>query len=157
MVNKSNMGNTCTKKGSRKAVVCSTIIFVAYLIAIMFLCLAKFSNSGIELDLSGYFLGIRLDRIIHFTMFLPFPFICWLFLKYHVWINQNKTLRYTAIILLGILFAAIAECSQGLFTTYRDSDPFDFCANITGIFTGSIIMFFTESLVSRLFDKVFKI
>lgn len=151
------MENICTNNRGRKAVVCSTIIFVAYMAIIMFLCLAKFSSNGIGFNLSDYFLGIHLDRIAHFTMFLPFPFICWLFLKYHVLINKNKTLRYTAILLLGILFAAIAECSQGLFTTYRDSDPFDFCANITGIVTGCVILFFAESLVCRVLDKVFKI
>lgn len=143
------------KIGSRKAVICSTIIFIVYMTTVMFLCLARFSGKGIDINLSDYFLGIRLDRIIHFSMFFPFSFICWLFLKYNTRLQQHKVFRYIAIILTGMAFAAIAESSQELFTTYRDSDPLDFCANITGILIGCIILFLAEKQIDRIFCRLF--
>ena len=143
------------KIDSRKAIICSTIIFIAYMATVMFLCLARFSGGGIDINLSDYFLGIRLDRIVHFSMFFPFPFICWLFLKYNTKLQQRKIFLYVAIILTGVAFAAIAESSQELFTTYRDSDPLDFCANITGIITGSVILFLAEKQLHKIFHKLF--
>ncbi len=152
------MEESYKKIDSRKAIICSTIIFIVYMTAVMFLCLARFSGSGIDINLDDYFLGIRLDRIVHFSMFFPFPFICWLFFKYSsTRLQQNKKFRYAAIILAGVVFAAIAESSQELFTTYRDSDPFDFCANITGILTGCIILFLAEKQLHKIFHKLFKI
>ena len=151
------MEKNYTKIDSRKAIICSTIFFITYMAAVMFLCLARFSGSGIDINLNDYFLGIRLDRIIHFSMFFPFPFICWLFLKYNTRLQQRKAFRYAIIIFAGIVFAAIAESSQELFTTYRDSDPLDFCANITGIITGCILLLLTEKLLSRIFDRLFRI
>ncbi len=142
---------------NQRAIFYTALLFVAYMSVVMLLCLASFSNSKIDINLNDYFLGIRLDRLIHFSMFLPFPFICWLFIKHGTRLVPRKSFRHVAIIAAGIVFAAIAESSQELFTTYRDSDPLDFCANITGIFTGSVILLLLEKQLDKILYRLFRI
>ena len=151
------MDKNYTKIDNQRTLFYTALLFVAYMAVVMTLCLASFSNNKIDINLNDYFLGIRLDRIVHFSMFLPFPFICWLFIKHGTRLMLRKSFRYVAIIVAGILFAAIAESSQELFTTYRDSDPVDFCANITGIFTGSVVLLLFEKQLDKILYRLFRI
>lgn len=115
------------------------MLLTIYIAMVFFFCLYNFSG-GTGLNLNRYFLGIRLDRVAHFIMFLPYPFFCWGFIK----LSRGKTIfaRHTIITVLvsGILIATVAELSQELLTTYRDSDPWDLVANISAIVTGMIVI-----------------
>ncbi|MEG1485286.1 MAG: VanZ family protein [Bacteroidales bacterium] len=131
-----------------------TALFLLYLLTVLFFCLYNFTNNNI--NLAEYFFGIRLDRVFHFLMFLPYPFVCWLFFNYNKYIKIFKEYTFAAIILSGILFASMAEASQELLTTYRDSDPYDLAANITGILIGSLLVYILKGLLSKIFDFIFR-
>lgn len=114
-------------------------LLIIYIAIVFFCCLYNFS-SGTGLDLDQHFLGIRMDRVAHFLMFLPYSFLCWGFIKF----SHSRTFfaRYitTTVIVSGVIIAIIAELSQELLTTYRDSDPWDLVANISAIIVGIIII-----------------
>lgn len=107
-----------------------TIIYVA---AVLFLCLYDFSDTGIKLP--SHFMGIGVDKYIHFAMFLPFPFLmtgCTGNIK-------NKNLRSLIIFTAGLSFAAITEAGQYLFTELRSCDVLDFVADALAIVVGTLL------------------
>ncbi|MBR5855872.1 MAG: hypothetical protein IKY70_01205 [Bacteroidales bacterium] len=126
-----------------------TALMIIYIAMVLFCCLYNFSSTP-NIDIGKYFLGIRADRYIHFTMFLPYPFVMWLFLTYSKYFNSRNNSNssiirtkyiFPAILISGLFFATLAEASQELLTQYRDTDPFDFVANITGISVGTLIIY----------------
>ena len=50
----------------------SRILLILYVIAVGILCFSRF-NTGI--DLSSTWFGIPKDKVVHFTMFLPYPIL----------------------------------------------------------------------------------
>ncbi|MEG0517428.1 MAG: hypothetical protein RR555_00985 [Bacteroidales bacterium] len=125
-----------------------TVLFVLYIATVFFFCLYNFSDTN--LDLAEYFLGIRMDRLFHFLMFFPYPFVCWLFFNYNKHIKIYKEYTFAAIILSGIVLAAFAEASQELFTSYRDSDPYDLGANLSGIMVGCLIAYILRKPLKKI-------
>ena len=83
----------------KKTYVTVTILFLTYIALVFFCCLYSFSNT--ELDISKYFLGIRLDRYVHFTMFFPYPFSAWLFIHYNEFTKRLCNHQFIIIILLS--------------------------------------------------------
>lgn len=124
---------------------------VVYVSAVLFFCLYQFTNTGI--DLSKYFLGIRMDRIAHFTMFLPYSIVCWILLTYNTRIREGF-IKYIIIIITGISFAALAEYSQSFFTSYRMTDDKDFIANIIGILAGCALAFSFKRLTKAVCNYI---
>ena len=140
-------GKTGTNvKGKRSYRLISSVIFFLYIGAVMFLCLANLSPEDLKIDPAKYFLGIRLDRIIHFLMFLPFTFVCWFYLRYHIKVKLSNAKVLLLLIFLGILFAIAAETSQSIFTTYREFDPLDMVANFAGVISGLFIVFVSRQI-----------
>ena len=84
-----------------------------------FFALYTFKDTGI--DLSLYFFGIRADRIAHFIMFLPYPFLAWHAIE--GWFKKVFG-RYdiAMLVLSGIMLALVAETLQNL-NPNRDFDP----------------------------------
>lgn len=130
-----------------------SILMICYISLVFFCCLHKFGGSD-SIDLGKYFLGIRLDRYIHFTMFFPYPFVAWIFINYTKRQELLKRYTYSLIIISGLVFASAAEASQEVFTTFRDTDPFDLTANITGIFTATLIVYLLRKPIKALCDKI---
>ena len=116
------------------------ILFLLYLIAVCFLCFGKFSGSS---DLPSYLLGIPLDKIVHFFMFLPFPILAFFaFDKYTE--SVGKSLLFAALTCLaGCLLAAGTELVQSRLS-YRSGDPNDFLSDFIAILLGSILIFFLD-------------
>jgi len=128
-----------------------TALMLIYVALVFFCCLHNFS-SGPDLDLGKYFLGIRLDRYIHFTMFFPYPFVAWLFLNYSRMANTFSKYAYPTILISGLFFATLAEASQEMLTLYRDTDPFDFVANLTGISVGTLLVCVFNRPIKKISD-----
>ena len=121
------------------------ILFVIYLGLVFFFCLYSFKDTGV--DLSTYFFGIRADRIAHFIMFFPYPFSAWLAVKEELRERFGK-LSHLILLLSGILLAFTAETLQ-LLNPSRDFDPIDLVANISGLATASLIIFFLEKSIDN--------
>lgn len=122
----------------RSAKILINTLYVIYLTMVLFLCFYKFSPTGI--DLGRHFLGIRLDRYVHFAMFFPYPFITWLTCRYTA---GSRFLRKQAIIITltsGLIFAGLTEICQDVFFSSRQGDIYDFLADSISVISGTIIV-----------------
>lgn len=129
-----------------------TILLVLYIALIFYGCLHNFSDT--ELDLSESFLGIPMDKIVHFSMFFIYPFICWSFLRSMTSRNCKvfkitRDYYFAVIILSGILLGTLTEGSQSWLTTYRQGDVQDLGADILGILAGSAVVFALKGVFTR--------
>lgn len=122
----------------RKTYVAVTGLFALYIIAVLCLTLLDLSDKTPELP--KYFLGIPMDKIAHFLMYFAYPVAGWLMCTYNKHIKIRHGYLYPLLFITGLAFAAFTEYAQGAFTTYRDSDPMDFLANIIGITSGTLLM-----------------
>lgn len=137
----------------RSAKILIVSLFALYLAMVMFFCFYKFNSPG--LDLGKHFLGIRLDRYAHFTMFFPYPFIAWLTCRFAA---RHEFFKRNAIIITfitGLAFAALTEVFQDWFFSARQGDVLDFAADSISIATGTIIVSFLGHPIVRLADRLF--
>lgn len=134
----------------RKTYFIVSALFVVYIVAV--LCLTLLDLSDKTLELPKYFLGIPMDKIAHFLMYFAYPITGWLMLSYNKNMKIGQKHLFACLIISGLAFAAFTETAQGLFTTYRESDPLDFVANIIGIFSGSITIWLLRKPATRLCD-----
>ena len=106
------------------------ILFFLYLAGMLFLCFWHFDSLSAA---SQTLLGIPLDKLMHFTMFLPFPVLA--FLSFDPYTETVKrTLFFVGITLVvGLVLAAGTEWGQATFTDYRKGDPLDFVADAIGL------------------------
>lgn len=116
--------------------VLSIVAFCIYLTAVAVLCFIRPSSLP-EMDIKT-FLGIPIDKILHFIMFLPYPVLSGM-----VFISKEQK-RHTVIATLFILALTGIGVSYGTemiqsHTDYRSYEIADFYADIAGIAAGSII------------------
>ena len=114
----------------------SIIVFCIYMAAVGVLCFIRPSSLP-EVDIKT-FLGIPIDKILHFLMFLPYPVLAGM-----VFITRDqKRYAVTAILFIlalsGIGVAYGTEIIQS-HTDYRSYEIADFYADMTGIAVGSLI------------------
>lgn len=112
--------------------------FCIYLIAVGVLCFISPSNLP-EMDIKT-FLGIPIDKILHFLMFLPYPILAGM-----VFIRSDCSLGCGTAILAVLAMTGIGisygtEVIQA-HTGYRSYEIGDFIADMTGIAAGSILVF----------------
>ena len=111
-------------------------LFVIYIITIFFLCLYSFGDN--QIDMPAFIFGIPIDKIAHFSMFLPFSTIAWL--AGISLLGQASFYRSMIIApLIGALVAMTAELSQNL-NPVREFDLLDLAANFSGLVAGTLIM-----------------
>lgn len=116
--------------------VLSIVAFCIYLTAVAVLCFIRPSSLP-EMEIKT-FLGIPIDKILHFIMFLPYPVLSGM-----VFISKEQK-RHTVIATLFILALTGIGVSYGTemiqsHTDYRSYEIADFYADIAGIAAGSII------------------
>ena len=137
------------------------ILFALYIVLVLFLCLYNFNSE--EIKLPEKFLGIPVDKYIHFIMFYPFSFICWIFFEYNTPIYSNKKYhffrdyRFTTIILLGVILASFTEAGQALLTLERSCDPLDLLADFLAILAGSLTVYYSKKHIKRAFNIIFRV
>ena len=110
--------------------------FCIYLAAVGVLCFIRPSSLP-EMEIKT-FLGLPIDKVLHFLMFLPYPVLSGL-----VFINREQKIPgITAIMLIlaitGIGVAYGTEMIQAQ-TEYRSYEIADFYADLTGITAGTVL------------------
>lgn len=122
------------------------IIFLVYIAAILFLCFGRFDSME---DIPRFILGVPSDKVVHFTMFIPFTFFVGLafFFKY---IGKSKYIPVfiMAGMVMGFLFAITTEVGQH-YIPYREADPFDFIADALGIIFGGCLVFLIDHIRTK--------
>ena len=110
--------------------------FCIYLAAVGVLCFIRPSSLP-EMEIKT-FLGLPIDKVLHFLMFLPYPVLSGL-----VFINREQKIPgITAIMLIlaitGIGVAYGTEMIQAQ-TEYRSYEIADFYADLAGITAGTVL------------------
>lgn len=113
----------------------SLVLFCVYITAVILLCIIRTNNIP---ELPPSFLGIPIDKVAHFLMFLPF-----VILSYSSFSPTEKGfLRKLSVLgiflLLGFIFAFATEKLQAT-TAYRSYEVLDLVADGAGLICGSII------------------
>lgn len=113
------------------------ILFFLYIAGVLFLCFGHFDTTP---DIPASFLGIPMDKVVHFTMFFPFPILA--FLAFDQFTESvRSTLLFTGITFLtGVLLALGTEWGQARLTTYRSGDPLDLAADLTALILSSLLV-----------------
>jgi len=122
------------------------IIFWLYVAGVLFLCFGHFdSTPSVLLD----FFGIPTDKIVHFTMFFPFPILA--FLAFDRFTDSVKsTLLFTgATFIVGLILAFGTEWGQAHFTEYRSGDPMDLLADTLALFLSSVLVIVVDIVKQR--------
>jgi len=112
------------------------IIFCMYLAAVGLLCFIKPSSLP-EMDIKTFF-GLPLDKVLHFLMFLPYPFLSGM-----IFISKEQRPIVSCVILFilavtGIGVAYGTEIIQS-HTGYRSYEIADFHADMIGIAAGTLL------------------
>ena len=128
-------------------------LFLLYITILLYICLHNFSDA--ELPAIRSFLGIPADKCFHFLMFLPYPLICWFYLRFHRRVRIGSNYLFTAILLSGILLGALTECLQEWLTTYREGDLQDWGADMLGILAGCAVTACCRKMFVRMGNRFF--
>ena len=110
-------------------------LFILYVILVAYLCLARFNDIS---DFPKRLFGIRLDKIVHFCMFFPFPII-----GFNAYGKSIKTpaqvfAAMATVFSIGCIFAGLTEIIQGMMP-YRTEDISDFYADMLAMVCASVI------------------
>ena len=110
--------------------------FCIYLAAVGVLCFIRPSSLP-EMEIKT-FLGLPIDKVLHFLMFLPYPVLSGL-----AFINREQKLSavISIMLILAITGTGVAYGTEMIQaqTGYRSYEIADFHADMTGIATGIII------------------
>ena len=113
------------------------VFLVIYLGLIAFACFGHFDN---VFGSSPDFLGIPKDKLAHFLMFFPLPFLMWLALDKYTTKAWHSLLFAAGAFLVGSLIAAATEIGQ-YYTGYRSAEALDFFADTLAMAICSLIVF----------------
>lgn len=108
-----------------------------YLVVLLVLCFGHFNSSP---NIPKDFLGVPMDKVIHFLMFFPFPILA--FLSFD---RYTETLRSTLIFtgitfVIGCLMAVGTEWGQAHLTTHRTGDTMDLAADLLALGLSSVLV-----------------
>lgn len=114
----------------------SFIILCIYIAVVAVLCFMKTDSlPSVEL----YFLGIPMDKIVHFVMFAPFPVLAYMTFWPAKAGKAGKLGVLMVIIAIGAGMAKATERIQSMLG-YRSGDPMDFLSDMTGILAGALVI-----------------
>lgn len=118
------------------------ILLCVYYAAVLMLCLMKPESIP---DIDKDFFGIPADKIVHFLMFLPYPFIAYIAFRPESEARWTHFTVLAAVFATGTGLAMVTEHLQGL-SGYRSFEMSDFWADVIGmvcsvLITASYIIF----------------
>ena len=119
------------KKGAWRKVF--IVLFVLYMGALIYLYFGKFPSF---LKLPRTILDIPSDKVGHFLMFLPYPFLA----HGSSFTGKRKWRDLLFVHLSGIFIAFAFELLQSTFSPWRSTDPWDLVANISSITIATLLL-----------------
>lgn len=123
------------------------ISLILYIILVAYLCFANFNSLP---DVPRQMFGIRMDKIVHFCMFFPFPVLCFFAYDKMTDTPLQALGAILTVLSFGCIFAGLTEIIQGTMP-YRTEDIKDFYADITGMGCSSVITYIVD--VSKMGKK----
>ena len=134
-----------TPNTTRKLLV--RIAMILYIVGVAYLCFANFHKLP---DVPKMLFGIRMDKIVHFCMFFPFPVLAFLAYDHLTETPWQALAALISICAFGCIFAGITEIIQGSLP-YRRQDIKDFGADCLSICISSLMVFIID--VSKMKKK----
>lgn len=116
------------------------IALILYIIAVAYLCFANFNKLP---DVPRKFLGLEMDKIVHFCMFFPFPIMGFLAYGKKTKSKGESIALMITICAIGCIFAGLTEMIQGMMP-YRTEDIRDYKADLIAIGISSLITLFAD-------------
>ena len=113
------------------------IIMLLYVVAVAYLCFANFHKLP---DVPKTFLGIPMDKIVHFCMFFPFPILAFFAYDKLTETPWQALAALLCICAFGCIFAGLTEIIQGSLP-YRSQDIHDFGADLLSIGISGLLVF----------------
>ena len=113
------------------------LAMLLYIVAVAYLCFANFHKLP---EVPKTFLGIPMDKIVHFWMFFPFPILA--FFAYDQ-LTETPLQAFAALLCIcafGGIFAGLTEIIQGSLP-YRSQDVHDFNADLLSIVISGLLVF----------------
>ncbi|MCR5352646.1 MAG: VanZ family protein [Bacteroidales bacterium] len=127
-------------KSNRTRSIVFSIAMVIYIGAVAYLCFANFQKMH---DVPRFFLGIPIDKVVHFAMFFPFPALAYLAYDRATDTPLKAFGALISICAIGCVFAGVTEIIQGSLP-YRSQDIKDFGADCLAIGISSILTFLID-------------
>ena len=127
------------KPNRKRSILCS-ITMALYIGLVAYLCFANFHRLP---EVPNTFLGIPVDKIVHFWMFFPFPILAYLAYDKLTDTPLKAFAALISIFAIGCIFAGVTEIIQGSLS-YRSQDPRDFGADCLAIGIASILTFIID-------------
>ena len=123
----------------------SRVLFVLYLVSVVVICFGHFENMP---EIEKKFLGIPMDKIVHFIMFLPFPIL--MGLSFHKTSTKSLNTIFFALgtFVIGCILAGATEIGQS-YTSYRSCDIADFRADAIALAISSLAVFTVNILRNK--------
>lgn len=109
------------------------VLFVLYMGVLIYLYFGKFPSF---LKLPRTILDIPSDKVGHFLMFLPYPFLA----HGSSFTGKRKWRDLLFVHLSGIVIAFVFELLQSTLVSYRTTDPWDLVANVASISLATLIL-----------------
>ena len=109
------------------------VLFVLYMGVLIYLYFGKFPSF---LKLPRTILDIPSDKVGHFLMFLPYPFLA----HGSSFTGKRKWRDLLFVHLSGITIAFVFELLQSTLASYRTTDPWDLVANVASISIATLVL-----------------
>ncbi|MBR5724319.1 MAG: VanZ family protein [Bacteroidales bacterium] len=116
------------------------IAMLLYIAAVAYLCFANFHKLP---DVPKSFLGIPMDKLVHFCMFFPFPILAFLAYDKLTDTPLKALAALISICAVGCIFAGITELVQDSLP-YRTKDLNDFGADCLAVGLASVLTFIID-------------
>jgi len=113
------------------------LAMLLYVLAVAYLCFANFHKLP---DVPKSFLGIPMDKIVHFCMFFPFPILAFFAYDKLTQTPWQALAALLSICAFGGIFAGLTELIQGMLP-YRGQDINDFGADLLAIAVSGLLVF----------------
>jgi VanZ family protein len=109
------------------------VMFVLYMGVLIYLYFGKMPSF---LKLPRTILDIPSDKVGHFLMFLPYPFLA----HGSSFTGKRKWRDLLFVHLSGILIAFVFELLQSTLAVHRTTDPWDLVANVASLTLATLIL-----------------
>ncbi|MGN1215215.1 MAG: VanZ family protein [Candidatus Cryptobacteroides sp.] len=116
------------------------VLFLLYLAGVAYCCFGSFSGMP---QVTPSLMGIPTDKIVHFCMFFPFPFLCYLTFDTHTSKPSHAVLLSIISFITGCIVAGGTEIGQS-FLQYRSCDIKDFAADVLSLALSSCLTLYLD-------------
>ena len=135
---------------NKKIHTAAIILLIIYIIVSLY-----FLFTTVSLDVKDGLWSIPTDKIFHFLMFMPYPVIFWMIIKYGKKNYKKSFGVYFSAFTISLILGSLTEIAQKYLSYSRNGDIKDLLADALGIIFALLLLWIFESRIDRLLLKLF--